>query len=205
MEGHDELLTCKFAGYKFITTPPQFSDQINFIFSCKYEFSEWVQGQDSKPPRLIGYLDQPPISCLVRVSRNQFSNFEDTCEAIEQELKGLLNKDEEIIGDMIEYAWNKAWQIVQSSNPIRRENDLNLHFDVLLEHMYCIPSEAVVGYENMETMSCSIFSEEFSVLLGFSSMPCSLIFHGDCIERWLSISKNCPLCRYERHANVLDG
>lgn len=44
---------------------------------------------------------------------------------------------------------------------------------------------------------CSICMEEF--LLGSEAirLPCSHIFHGDCIVKWLQSSRRCPLCRFE--------
>ncbi|KAK9996080.1 hypothetical protein SO802_020766 [Lithocarpus litseifolius] len=43
---------------------------------------------------------------------------------------------------------------------------------------------------------CIICMEEFHTGSEVNRMPCSHIYHGDCIVRWLETSHICPLCRY---------
>ncbi|XVE68833.1 hypothetical protein DITRI_Ditri09bG0101700 [Diplodiscus trichospermus] len=45
--------------------------------------------------------------------------------------------------------------------------------------------------------NCMICMEQLSSgTQEVSSMPCSHLFHGDCIEEWLNRSHHCPLCRF---------
>ncbi|GMN40283.1 hypothetical protein TIFTF001_009498 [Ficus carica] len=41
---------------------------------------------------------------------------------------------------------------------------------------------------------CTICLEELSMVV--TQMPCSHVFHKECIVRWLQSSHSCPLCRY---------
>ncbi|XP_051129313.1 uncharacterized protein LOC127250196 [Andrographis paniculata] len=53
--------------------------------------------------------------------------------------------------------------------------------------------EAAVANDSEE--SCSICLE---VMRGKATrMPCSHLFHGDCIKKWLRMSNCCPVCRFE--------
>ncbi|CAM8915658.1 unnamed protein product [Rhodiola kirilowii] len=45
-----------------------------------------------------------------------------------------------------------------------------------------------------ETLSCIICMNEDEV--GISRMPCTHVFHTECVENWLRISSSCPICRY---------
>ncbi|EOY01954.1 hypothetical protein QUC31_013525 [Theobroma cacao] len=49
----------------------------------------------------------------------------------------------------------------------------------------------------LEAENCVICLEELKVGSDASRMPCSHIFHGDCIEKWLKQSHYCPVCRFE--------
>ncbi|EYU18053.1 hypothetical protein MIMGU_mgv1a024936mg, partial [Erythranthe guttata] len=99
------------------------------------------------------------------------------------------------------------------------------HFNALYEHRCVILEEEASDYsfrmvpaeyssiEGLKTIDyrrdmaemscCSVCLEDLSgggdegeeVLL--LSMPCSHIFHGDCIKKWLRTSHYCPLCRFE--------
>ncbi|XP_059439194.1 uncharacterized protein LOC132171809 isoform X1 [Corylus avellana] len=43
---------------------------------------------------------------------------------------------------------------------------------------------------------CIICTEEFQGGLELTRLPCSHVYHGDCIVKWLEKSHRCPLCRY---------
>ncbi|KAL5759586.1 hypothetical protein ACOSP7_018104 [Xanthoceras sorbifolium] len=46
-------------------------------------------------------------------------------------------------------------------------------------------------------MNCSICMEQLWGGTYATAMPCSHVYHGDCIVQWLKQSHFCPLCRYE--------
>lgn len=44
---------------------------------------------------------------------------------------------------------------------------------------------------------CAICKDEFSLKEKANQLPCSHLYHGDCILPWLGIRNTCPVCRYE--------
>ena len=46
------------------------------------------------------------------------------------------------------------------------------------------------------TQECSICLEEFQTGFVVTRMPCSHVYHGNCIAKWLQTSHFCPLCRH---------
>ncbi|GMJ02192.1 hypothetical protein HRI_003888400 [Hibiscus trionum] len=44
---------------------------------------------------------------------------------------------------------------------------------------------------------CTVCLEGFDVESNAARMPCSHMFHGECIEKWLKQSHYCPVCRFE--------
>lgn len=45
--------------------------------------------------------------------------------------------------------------------------------------------------------SCPICSEDFDLGLDAFRLPCSHLFHRDCVMPWLDMKQNCPICRAE--------
>lgn len=64
------------------------------------------------------------------------------------------------------------------------------------------PSESAVNKSlksmvMMEEMNCTVCLEEMKVGSEEKAMPCSHVFHEDCIRQWLRRSHYCPICRFE--------
>nr|DAD39303.1 TPA_asm: hypothetical protein HUJ06_013626 [Nelumbo nucifera] len=55
------------------------------------------------------------------------------------------------------------------------------------------------GVDSTSTMPsrCTICLEELPIGSQVTRMPCSHVYHGGCIVKWLETSNLCPLCRYE--------
>ncbi|KAK3175640.1 hypothetical protein Dsin_033110 [Dipteronia sinensis] len=63
-----------------------------------------------------------------------------------------------------------------------------------------------VSESERQMMNCNICLEELWLESYGMVMPCSHVFHAECIMKWLKVSHFCPLCRYEtptdRHKNI---
>jgi hypothetical protein len=86
-----------------------------------------------------------------------------------------------------------------------------LQRDSCRERERCKPKPATKSsIENLEKatllLSCAICWEGLAVASVHESLarlPCSHLYHGDCIARWLEMSHMCPLCRYQMLKGLL--
>lgn len=59
-----------------------------------------------------------------------------------------------------------------------------------------LPVEFIENKRNLlEYGSCTVCMDEFTVGMMATKLPCSHSFHVSCIEKWLSQTNSCPLCR----------
>jgi len=57
-----------------------------------------------------------------------------------------------------------------------------------------LPKELLEKQDQPSCVTCTVdYSEGEEVII----LPCSHIFHSDCIKTWLKIHNTCPICRYE--------
>ncbi|XP_054782995.1 E3 ubiquitin-protein ligase At4g11680-like isoform X3 [Prosopis cineraria] len=59
------------------------------------------------------------------------------------------------------------------------------------------PAEHVLSTEDAECCICLCPYEDGAEL---RELPCSHHFHTDCIDKWLHINANCPLCKFNVHS-----
>ncbi|EXB93459.1 E3 ubiquitin-protein ligase hrd-1 [Morus notabilis] len=57
--------------------------------------------------------------------------------------------------------------------------------------------EMIGGGDLGRTPTCLVCFEDFMVGYEATRLPCSHIYHGNCIQKWFRKSKFCPLCRFE--------
>ncbi|XP_058784714.1 E3 ubiquitin-protein ligase SDIR1-like [Vicia villosa] len=89
----------------------------------------------------------------------------------------------QIDSDEIEDEWNYGWE-----DGIEIEE--NIRFVPAAPS--CIEGLKMVKVEEAET--CTICLEDFNVGV---CMPCSHMFHMNCIQDWLNVGNSCPLCRFQ--------
>ncbi|CAI9784964.1 unnamed protein product [Fraxinus pennsylvanica] len=61
-------------------------------------------------------------------------------------------------------------------------------------------SKEVTGASN-NVVVCVACKDEVAIGKKVTRMPCSHLYHGDCIFLWLRIRNTCPICRYELHTD----
>ncbi|CAN1300776.1 RING finger protein 145 [Linum perenne] len=81
------------------------------------------------------------------------------------------------------------------------EDDVVLERDTVVNNSFdlCQLEDVTVDQLVQPDMDCSICLKIFKDLNDepetVKSLPCSHVFHGDCIRRWLAVKQDCPLCR----------
>ncbi|KAL5837137.1 hypothetical protein ACOSQ3_014306 [Xanthoceras sorbifolium] len=86
--------------------------------------------------------------------------------------------------------------IVMSDTTDDEEDDVDLDTSMMPTSKSSIDKLERVGIQESGEL-CAICLEVFLHRFEATRMPCSHLFHGGCIEQWLSKSNLCPLCRFQ--------
>jgi Zn finger protein HypA/HybF involved in hydrogenase expression len=85
-----------------------------------------------------------------------------------------------------------------SGNPLTRNKGLKL-----TQAMKCRLRNSVLDLDVLCSQpSCPVCSEEFSVGVTVLKLPCTHVFHRECVFPWLEQRQNCPICRAELSGEV---
>ncbi|KAL7152919.1 hypothetical protein ABFS83_04G130700 [Erythranthe nasuta] len=205
-------LYCDLSLVEFVT-PEETDDhnnqsEINLNFSWKVDFSEWIVEEYSAYPQLVRRANEYSTNLSFGVSRM---------------LRGMLD-DYDLRRKLADHVL--ATTLANVDIDILAEGIvLDIYLDVLVDNQYIVSEEVYddeeynyclvpaedssimsslkrVAVDSDQNISCSICLEDLSSggdndFEEALSMPCSHVYHGDCIKKWLTISHYCPLCRFE--------
>lgn len=172
-------------------------------FEVKFNFSLYEEFVDSTRDLPLPYSHHRATARVI--VRDQLS-FDDVKEAVETAIGGNLPSEEH--SRMISLAWELVKDFVGPTGivPLYVELDVDLEVWILFSYvsgddsgsaMVPAAEEDIRLLEECEAAeeeeSCSICLEELSAAL---RMPCSHMFHRECIQTWLRKSRCCPLCRF---------
>ncbi|KAK6142587.1 hypothetical protein DH2020_022935 [Rehmannia glutinosa] len=160
--------------------------------------------------------------CLVKIYMEELIlRYDKTHEAMYQGLRDFFPLDFDGRVNVIEYAFGNASEMIKFKPT--DYNVLDLYFIIVVENKYfydqtqaileycLVPAsessiqsilkrKVVIDNSNIE-MACSIcledISNEDSCGEELISMPCSHVFHINCITKWLRNSHYCPICRFK--------
>ncbi|EYU40216.1 hypothetical protein MIMGU_mgv1a023559mg [Erythranthe guttata] len=194
---HQRTLYCDLTHVEF-TTPEETDDhniqpEIILNFSWKVDFSQWMIPHAVEEyftyTQLVTRSNASATNFSFGVSRMQFQCLDELRGIMEFELRGILDTCD-LRRKVADRVWVTALPSVDNSIPTEGRV-LNLYFDALR-----------VAVDSDQKTSCSICLEDLSPggdndFEEALSMPCSHVYHGDCIKKWLSTSHYCPLCRFE--------
>ncbi|KAL0408673.1 UNVERIFIED_CONTAM: hypothetical protein Sradi_1801700 [Sesamum radiatum] len=192
--------------------------RLNFMFSCQSVYLECISVHDSPQPEVLRRLCPPSTQKLIRVNLQQLLTARRT---IRRKLK-YLPVGASVRRKLSEFAVKKAWDVVEST-PVEH-NTVYLHFRMLIIHMHVFDERHATNLTTQRSMeehegcwvpavessiesleskrlteagTCSICLEDLVCGGEGVLMPCSHVFHGDCIKKWLRTSHYCPICRFE--------
>lgn len=204
---------------------PQLKINFSFFFTTEYVDYRYVLRQDSPNLELLGSYPFSSDYRSITVVVGKSLSFENLAVAVGDEVDDLLSEEDrdELIGkacDEVRLVFPTAENLV-----LPERKTLDIVFKVRIQHMHVYRAE-MDGYHGMvpaadrslallekyevgrgrggEEEECCICLEELGrggcgcgCGRGALKMPCSHVFHGGCIKKWLRSSHYCPLCRYE--------
>lgn len=206
--------------------PDQF--QATFNFSCQQKYRNWILRQDSTELEFLDGVEAPLVTKSIRYNpektthskifmhRRVFRVLKDFSLPYSKcfELAKVLS---DIIVDYMPQGGNSL-KIDFSFVVVHKHIfDENLAIDLVTQQSMqeelepaMVPAadasikslkSKVIDSSDENHGSCRVCLEDFEAGCEQVAMPCSHIFHKDCIEKWLKASHYCPICRYEMPIN----
>ncbi|GMJ04025.1 hypothetical protein HRI_004071700 [Hibiscus trionum] len=186
---------------------PIFSIEVHATFT--YSNSE----EDDEELELAAQIDSLETETLRRIHRLPLDQMKrDPRSTISDILDSMYIRVERFMVDKISDCASRMLKSKHYKN--RKVLRIRVDVDVMVEKLpfdvdddgsetpEMIPASeaAIEGLEEVKvdnTIDCAICLDGLTSGCKAKRMPCSHVFHGDCIVHWLGISNFCPTCRFE--------
>ncbi|XP_057797760.1 uncharacterized protein LOC131013648 [Salvia miltiorrhiza] len=182
---------------------PSAHPQLRITFT--YLLSHWIKNKHSTTARLIELVPPPqrPTSAAVTVPIGESLSYDDVRVAVKGAIGDRLCLDE---ASIIRRAWEHARE---NCLPAARGSTCEREELIVIEYRLVdiLPASfrLLEDCEVDRASDCIICLEDLlhrDIHHGGGALrsPCSHVFHGGCIMKWLKKSPGCPLCRREMSA-----
>ncbi|KZV19707.1 hypothetical protein F511_41889 [Dorcoceras hygrometricum] len=180
---------------------------VEFNFLCNLSVYEYYDNM------LVRFNEQPSIRRgSIHIGLDRSMSHQELLEILDQQLRDwpVLDVEELNRRRLIEDSLNIAEFLLNTMPPrhnvlvIPLRIDIVSHRAIAMEEpdLRMVPA-TVSSIESLnittakEEQCCPICLEDFDLGCQVVSMPCSHVFHEECIKTWLKSSHYCPLCRFE--------
>ncbi|KAL2520932.1 E3 ubiquitin-protein ligase [Forsythia ovata] len=208
---------------------PPFSVQVNIKFSCKTTLRLINPTYNEfSPEHVVAELQQPEISNSVCIKPHQLWSYCKTREIILDAIRTWpIWNFENLIRNVIFAAWASSKSMSPNHNLLHLDVDSKVVIDHILDETSVfqgvlqqsleesdggsmVPARdssikslerKIIDDQNNNAGSCMICLDEFPKGSKAICMPCSHIFHSNCLKKWLRTSHYCPICRFEMPTN----
>lgn len=169
---------------------------------CRNPFVEQVHTDEEHPRTFVPYQPVPSLNQFL--SELMMSPAVRSVRYISAGMQGLLgvqeNPLEQIIHQLMMNDTNRYGPPPAAEDAVNRlPGVLVTHEIIERQGSFSTPVDDFgdkIG-ENKRLIECTVCKDEFNIGDEGVSMPCSHLFHRECITPWLKAHNSCPTCRFE--------
>lgn len=117
---------------------------------------------------------------------------------VQQLLSGNMgNFGVPLYGNPGDYVWGSNQELDRLLNQLFQQHNNRGNPPAAQSVVANLPSVKITSKQVEESSDCAICKDEFQLNENVLELPCHHLFHASCIQRWLTMHNQCPVCRHE--------